>query len=60
MLVFVLILKKITHYLLQEVGKMAEKKADSTKLNKFKYEIAQEMGLSKNLKKNKNKTDNSK
>ncbi|MGI6224723.1 MAG: small, acid-soluble spore protein, alpha/beta type [Peptococcales bacterium] len=39
---------------------MAHKKEKKTNLNKFKYEVAQEMGLNNNLKKQKNKTDNSK
>jgi len=39
---------------------MSEKKENLTKLNKFKYEVAQEMGLSKKVKNKKNKTDNSK
>ncbi|MDK2822189.1 MAG: hypothetical protein PWQ67_1235 [Clostridia bacterium] len=39
---------------------MSEKKEIQNKLNKFKYEVAQEMGLKKTLKTNKNKIDNSK
>ncbi len=39
---------------------MANKKKSQTKLENYKYEFAQEMGITKNLKNKIDKTDNSK